>query len=390
MGLFDKIIKGIIKSTKTEEKALEEKQEEFVKEEDSQTVKTPQKKSNKRKTLVKEFDELVEQGDEEAIKQIFKKCDINAYGGFYKTNALSFLLSEDMMIWLVEQGADINYRDAYNKTPLHHQADSINGHPEYLIRLGADIEAKDTYGKTPLFSALHFFRIRNMKVLVEAGANVNVKDNGDGTALLHALSITRNGNIPDMLEIAEYLIEHQAIIDDRQREQVKRIGTDFEWFRNELRQEFIDEIEPCLMKLYKLYNVDPVPRRIQYDGGTITVKSKKWQEQHEELWQLLVPAKGHASTVQGEVIRISGRISYEILDNGRMNWGNDYKKMIQALSNHLKMDSVFDNNEIDDLISKVIKHQAFENELDRLIEMGVIWVLHHPSPIPLTEVSYNR
>lgn len=111
---------------------------------------------------------------------------------------------------------------------MHHQVGSINGHPEYLIRLGTDIEAKDTYGKTPLFSALHFFRIRNMKVLVEAGANVNAKGDGDDTPLLHALSITRNGNIPDMLEIADYLIEHQAIIDDRQREQVKRIGTDFE------------------------------------------------------------------------------------------------------------------------------------------------------------------
>lgn len=391
MGLFYKIKKDFIKNTKIEDKALEEKQEETLKEkEDIQTVKVQQKKTNKRKTLVKEFDELMKQGNEEQIKQIFQKCDINAYGGYNKMNALGFALSEDLMIWLVQNGADVNYRGVRECTPLHIQANDINGHPEYLIRLGADIEARDLFGNTPLFSALSFFKIRNMKVLVEAGANVNAKNDMGYTPLLYALSRTCNGNIPDMLEIAEYLIEHQAIVDDKQREQVKRIGTDFEWYRNELRQEFIDEIEPCLMKLYKLYNVDPVPKRVQYDGGTITVKSKKWQEQHEELWQLLVPAKGHANTMQGEVIRISGRISYEILDNGRINWDKDYKKMTQALSNYLKMDSIFKSEEIDDLISKVMKNQAFEDELDHLAEMSVIWVLHHTSPIPLADVSYNR
>ena len=48
------------------------------------------KKSSKRKTLIKDFDEIVKRGYEEEIKNVFKKCDINAYGGYDKTNALSF------------------------------------------------------------------------------------------------------------------------------------------------------------------------------------------------------------------------------------------------------------------------------------------------------------
>ena len=117
-----------------------------------------EKKSNKRKTLVKDFEEIVERGNEEKIKAVFKKCDINAYGGFYKTNALGFLLPNEVMKWLVNQGADINYKGRFQMTPLHLHAHEINGQIDCLIRLGANIEAKDYMGETPLFAAAGSFR----------------------------------------------------------------------------------------------------------------------------------------------------------------------------------------------------------------------------------------
>lgn len=40
----------------------------------------------KRKTLPKDFEQLVEAGNEQEIKSVFEKCDINAYGGYNKGN----------------------------------------------------------------------------------------------------------------------------------------------------------------------------------------------------------------------------------------------------------------------------------------------------------------
>ncbi len=69
-----------------------------------------------------------------------------------------------------------------------------------------------------------------------------------------------------------------------------------------------------------------------YDGvSPIFVKSKRWTQQFDELWKMLVPDKGHAFTVQGEVIRIVGKVTREILDNGSINWDSEYEKLTQAL-----------------------------------------------------------
>ena len=76
----------------------------------------------KRKTLPKDFEQLVQTASDEDIKKVLGKCDINAYGGYNKGNALEFPLSEEMMRWLIEQGIDINYVDQYGYTPLLYHA----------------------------------------------------------------------------------------------------------------------------------------------------------------------------------------------------------------------------------------------------------------------------
>ena len=47
----------------------------------------------KRKTLPKDFEQLVQTASDEDIKKVLGKCDINAYGGYNKGNALEFPLS---------------------------------------------------------------------------------------------------------------------------------------------------------------------------------------------------------------------------------------------------------------------------------------------------------
>ena len=98
---------------------------QFMKEKGGET-KIKEKKqtttTKKRKTLPKDFLELIERGDIDALKAVFDKCEISAYGGYYKASALSFRdIPEGLVRWLVAQGADINATDAiYKYTPLHH------------------------------------------------------------------------------------------------------------------------------------------------------------------------------------------------------------------------------------------------------------------------------
>ena len=96
------------------------------------------------------------------------------------------------------------------------------------------------------------------------------------------------------------------------------------------------------------------------EKSEIIVKiSDNWLEQYKELWELLVPKQGKASTVQGEVIRICGKLEHEILDNGRINWDNDFELMCKELRKYLltcgNLLSEEENQKIKNIILKIKK-----------------------------------
>ena len=71
--------------------------------------------------------------------------------------------------------------------------------------------------------------------------------------------------------------------------------------------------------------------------------------EHEEfqlLWDLLVPSMGKAETAQGEVIRIVGRVQHQFLDNGCMNWDDDFRKMLEAFLRYLQLGNSFSKEDL--------------------------------------------
>ncbi|WKK99870.1 hypothetical protein Q0F98_21465 [Paenibacillus amylolyticus] len=132
------------------------------------------------------------------------------------------------------------------------------------------------------------------------------------------------------------LLDAGASVTPDMKESVKRIGKDFEFVREKFNKDKVDGVSDALIKLYRLFDVEPVANRIMHDGtAPIQVKATTWPKQHQELWEYLIPAQGHAQTVQGEVIRITGRVSHEVLDNGGGNWDAEYRKMLDALIRYL-------------------------------------------------------
>ena len=288
----------------------------------------------KRKTLTKDFEEIVKAGDMDAFKKFFDKCDINAYGGYYKSNAFYFALSDEMIQWLLEQGADINYVDAYGYTPLFHHAWHSYSAQQAMarVRFGADVHALHIPDKqTVLHKAATAGNVELVQCLLEAGADINAVDWDGITPLEYAFRTARGFDLIGRVPLTQYLLENGVAVTKKMQEYLLDAAKDIEFRRDSINQERIAELDAALDHLYALLHVPPVPRRVEYDGKSrITVSETTWQKQHSEPWALLIPGSGHANTIQGEVIRISGRLGYEILDNGCMNWDKDFKTMAQA------------------------------------------------------------
>ncbi|WP_238651517.1 ankyrin repeat domain-containing protein [Paenibacillus piscarius] len=348
----------------------------------------------KRKTLPADFGELVTTGDIGALKAVFEKCDWNATLGYYKEPALSMRqIPNELVRWLVEQGADINARDKYQRTPLHSQAGNWSGNMPLFLELGAELEALDYQDETPLHAAANYYRAQAIRDLLAHGANIHAVNKRGNTPLAKALINCRNIDIVNMADIAALMLEAGAEVTPEMKESVVKIGKNFEFIRANFNKDYLDETVAGLDKLYKLFGVAPVAERVMHDGiSPIRVNSTRWQEQHQELWEALIPGSGPATTVQGEVIRITGRISYEILNNGGGNWDRDFRQMLDALLRHFASGTPLDPTLLQEAaqLAGYLRQVNGNDEPARLCELAVEWVLANPQPVALPQPDYKR
>ena len=60
-----------------------------------------------------------------------------------------------------------------------------------------------------------------------------------------------------------------------------------------------------------------------------------------ELWEDLVPERGQASSMQGEILRAVGRLAGEDRRNGCVNWDSYYDELVEFLRTSLPNERVF-------------------------------------------------
>ena len=346
-----------------------------------------------RKTLPKDFNEIVASGDVEKIKAALKKCEPNAiYSAYDKRTALmNPNLPEEVIRWLVtEYGADIHYANLYGRTALSEAAMSKPENIGLLASLGAQVNfQKDTYPTALIYAAM-FFRAESVRELLRLGADVHRKGGySDNDALTEALSRCQNANIPQMAELAQILIDAGIEITYGMKEQVRKIGENFEFYRDSFAPDYLPVCDAGLRKLYQIFDVPPVPHKQKFDGSApISVKGKTWTQRYNELWDMLVPGSGKAVFVQGEAIRIVGRLSHEILDNGGMNWDEDFRAMRNYLAEILSGGKPADAAVIAQI--KKISPNTDEAVFENIAKVVVEWILDNPDPIRLGEVGYRR
>lgn len=353
--------------------------------------------AKKRVTLPKEFKDLMDEGNIEALKAVYDRCELTAHDGRFSLCTPLHMggVPDELVIWLVEQGLDINIPDYYGATPLYRQATMGRDTVKLLLELGADIEKSNTYGNTPLHMAAEFFHPKTVALLIEKGANVNSKNDRGQTPLDSVLTVCRGIYIAQTAEIATMLLDAGAKKTSAMKEKVENIGKDFEFHRESIHPDYIEGADKGLAKLYELFDVKPVEKRLTHDGvSPILVKEGSWEEQYEELWSFLIPSSGAAKTVQGEVIRIPGRVRDELDRNGGANWDRDYRKMLQALPQYLSLGIPLSEQELaetKELIAQV-HGKDFDDEprLDRLCQLAIAWIKQNPEPLLLEKTSYKR
>ena len=353
--------------------------------------------AKKRVTLPKEFKDLMDEGNIEALKAVYDRCELTAHDGRFSLCTPLHMggVPDELVIWLVEQGLDINIPDYYGATPLYRQAILGRDTVKLLLELGADIGKPNTYGETPLHVAAEFFHPKTVKLLIDKRADVNAKNDMGRTPLASVLMVCRGIYIAQTAEITSMLLDAGAKKTSAMKEKVENIGKDFEFHREGINPDYLEAADKGLAILYRLFDVKPVAKRITHDGSApILVKEGTWEEQYEELWSFLIPSSGAAKTVQGEVIRIPGRVRDELDRNGGANWDRDYRKMLQALPQYLSLGTSLSEQELaetKELIAQV-HGKDFDDEprLDRLCQLAIAWIKQNPEPISLAKTSYKR
>lgn len=87
--------------------------------------------------LPKEMEMFLKDGNIEECKKLFSGCDPNAVSWSGSNIFSQVPMPREFAFWVKEQGADINFRDRYGRTPVFEIA-RRDGDIALLIELGAE------------------------------------------------------------------------------------------------------------------------------------------------------------------------------------------------------------------------------------------------------------
>ena len=95
---------------------------------------------------------------------------------------------------------------------------------------------------------------------------------------------------------------------------------------------------------------------------------------------MLVPLDNQAETLQGEAIRITGKVAYEVYDNGGINWEPTFNALLQQFLEIISSEVPLSADELA-LAKKAVgdlRGGKSTEASDVLREAAVHWVLANP------------
>lgn len=157
------------------------------------------------------------------------------------------------------------------------------------------------------------------------------------------------------------LLDAGSVIDEEVREEFTKFGRRY----NRMSDKARDEYQLVMDRLYERIGAECLDVITPHDGHSdiIVPADKSTNGQFKYLWNHLLPGGGAAATVQGEVIRIVGRLGYEALEMGYVNWDKEFVKMTDFW-----LETV---GAAEDAMTVVKQRKAGEADIDALTSMKI-------------------
>lgn len=302
-----------------------------------------------RKTLPADIEQIIASGDVEAVARAVERCEIGAYlrGSAYEPRLMHFPASEEITDFLLARGEDINSRDRYERTPIHARVRSrcLDQIP-LLIARGGDINARDTSDQTALFGVVERFPVADVSRMIAWGA--------DPLVVADSRVYGKSTLVENVVSWHNFLDAPRALFGVEQR-----------------------EAKPAPV----------VGERLVFDAGATPMRVLC------RLWDQLVPDSGQCQTVQGEVIRIAGRVGYEVYDNGGVNWDHSFGALLDQYLSVVRSGLPIPPSSVAcaeaavaSLKSRSMSHQA----VDDITELAVEWVRLNPVLVEMDVPDVGR
>jgi len=250
---------------------------------------------------------------------------------------------------LLERGAEVNAAEEGQQFTALHFAARDNGSEivGILLEAGADATAVEAEGNTPLHHCLlGKCDLDAVKLLLEYGAEPKRKN--------------REGDSPVVM--AKYA-------EDKALQKVLR------------ETKAVRKKRPAAAKKSK-----PAPKKKPPQKNEAA-----WVGEHRKLWKALVPARGPAKTLQGELIRLTGKLADEAYRNGNMNWRKEHERAWKFVGRSLRDPDLFSKKQLAEIgrhVRWIIEHNDIISVEDQdspyeiLSERAVEWCLARSKPIP--------
>lgn len=350
------------------------------------------------KRLPNEINDFLKAGNITELKRLFSQCEPNAIT-YTSSNIFSLSpMPREFAFWAKEQGADINYRDYYGRTPIFHIV-RMDGDVSLLIELGAEIEAVRKDGCTPLHAAAARGRKKSVRTLLKAGAEIDAQtkdfDGFGHFTPLEKVLYESSLSCTKKYDICKYLLEHGAKMTDRSSQFVSAFSETFHrHILDKKCSKFLQNQAEALEKLCRLFDARMLRETLFHDGVSpiILTTVGGFKNNFWELWNFLVPPKGRAKTAQGEVIRIAGRIEDELMRNGGVNWDEDYRNMLHTFREYIRIGNPLEESDeyVEEIIDTLKDGNVHDKMICRLCYCAMNWVEENPEVMPLLEADYTR
>lgn len=312
--------------------------------------------------------------------------------------------------WLVAQGLDVNEPDGSGITPLGSQARTAAIYPEtstqypgkvrLLLSLGADPNQRSASvgggETTPLHIAALNGAGATVTTLLEYSAEVDALDSEGRTPLGLTLAKSDLRTLPALASVTGPLVAAGAAVTAEMRAQICLLGREIEAIRAGSQELYIERRDAAYAPLIQIFGLDTDSTLDSHAGDEIFVPRVRFDAQHQVLWAALVPEVGHAASAQGEAIRITGKVAYELREMGGINWDDDYRSMLTQLSTIIRLGTALDDAKLQrmtdatSIVSRGQHSRSVNAHIDALQKAAVAWVAKNTTPIPLGAVPYDR